>query len=125
MQQAVRKYLLALEAGDADKAASLFVADGWVQSPFLGRLPVRDYVNKVTRVSSGSKLTVHDVLVSAEGHLRAVAYYLYDWSLKDGSNVAFDCADIFNFDPNTGRIESIVLVYDTSPVRDVVENKYP
>jgi len=125
MQQAVRKYLLALEAGDADKAASLFVADGWVQSPFLGRLPVRDYVNKVTRASRGSKLTVHDVLVSAEGHLRAVAYYLYDWSLKDGSNVAFDCADIFNFDPNTGRIESIVLVYDTSPVRDVVENKYP
>jgi hypothetical protein len=39
--------------------------------------------------------------------------------------VAFDCADVFNFDPDTGRIESIVLVYDTSPVRDVVENKYP
>ena len=68
---------------------------------------------------------VYDVLVSAEGHLRAVAYYHYDWSLKDGSNVAFDCADVFNFDPDTGRIESIVLVYDTRPVRDVVENKYP
>jgi hypothetical protein len=39
--------------------------------------------------------------------------------------VAFDCADVFNFDPDTGRIESIVLVYDTRPVRDVVENKYP
>jgi hypothetical protein len=125
MQQAVRKYLLALEAGDADKAAALFVPDGWVQSPFLGRLPVRDFVTKVARASTHSKLTVYDVLVSAEGHLRAVAYYLYDWSLKDGSRVSFDCADVFNFDPNTGRIESIVLVYDTSPVRDVVENKYP
>ena len=125
MQQAVHKYLKALEAGDAEKAASLFVPDGWVQSPFLGRLPVRDYVTKVARSSSGTKLKVYDVLVSAEGHLRAVAYYQYDWSLKDGSNVAFDCADVFNFDPETGRIESIVLVYDTSPVRDVVENKYP
>jgi SnoaL-like domain len=125
MQQAVRKYLLALEAGDPEKAASLFVPDGWVQSPFLGRLPVRDYVAKVARASSGAKLTVYDVLVSAEGHLRAVAYYLYDWSLKDGSNVSFDCTDVFNFDPNTGRIQSIVLVYDTQPVRDVVENKYP
>jgi ketosteroid isomerase-like protein len=125
MQQAVRKYLLALEAGDPDKAGSLFVPDGWVQSPFLGRLPVRDYVAKVARASSGAKLTVHDVLVSAEGHLRAVAYYLYDWSLKDGSNVSFDCADVFNFDPDSGRIQSIVLVYDTQPVRDVVENKYP
>jgi len=125
MQQAVRKYLSALEAGDVEKAASLFIPNGWVQSPFLGRLPVRDFVTKVARASSGAKLTVYDVLVSAEGHLRAVAYYLYDWSLKDGSNVSFDCADVFNFDPNSGRIESIVLVYDTHPVRDVVENKYP
>jgi hypothetical protein len=125
MQQAVRKYLLALEAGDAEKAAALFVPHGWVQSPFLGRLPVREFVHKVTSSSSGSKLTVYDVLVSAEGQLRAVAYYLYDWTLKDGSHVAFDCADVFNFDRETGKIESIVLVYDTDPVRDVVEHKYP
>lgn len=125
MRQAVRNYLRALEAGDADGAAALFVADGWVQSPFLGRLPVRDFIRKVTIASAHSKLTVHDVLVSAEGHLRAVAYYHYDWKLKDGSAVSFDCADVFNFDANTGRIASIVLVYDTQPVRGVVEQKYP
>lgn len=125
MQQAVHKYLAALEAGDPERAAALFVPEGWVQSPFLGRLPVRAYVAKVADASRGSKLTVHDVLVSAEGHLRAVAYYLYDWTLRDGSHVAFDCADVFNFDRETGKIESIVLVYDTQPVRGVVENKYP
>lgn len=125
MQHAIRKYLSALEAGDAERAAALFVPDGWVQSPFLGRVPVRDYVKKVAGASSRAKLTVYDVLVSAEGHLRAVAYYQYDWSLKDGSNVTFDCADIFNFDPESGHIESIVLVYDTDPVRAVVEDKYP
>ena len=125
MQQAVRKYLQALEAGDADNATSLFVADGWVQSPFLGQLPVRDFIEKVASASGDSKLTVHDVLVSAEGHLRAVAYYLYDWSLKDGSRVSFDCADVFNFDLNTGRIASVVLVYDTHLVRGVIDKKYP
>ena len=125
MQQAVRKYLKALEAGDVDKAAALFTADGWVKSPFLGKIPVRDYVSKVTSASSASELTVYDVLVSAEGHMRAVAYYLYDWRLKDGSKVAFECADVFNFDPQTGHIASIVLVYDTHLVRDVVDKKYP
>ena len=125
MQQAVHKYLAALEAGDPERAAALFVPHGWVQSPFLGKLPVRDYVAKVAGASQGSKLTVHDVLVSAEGHLRAVAYYLYDWTLRDGSHVAFDCADVFNFDRGTGKIESIVLVYDTQPVRGVVRHKYP
>jgi hypothetical protein len=125
MQRAVRKYLEALEASDADKAAALFTPSGWVQSPFLGRIPVRNYIAKVAAASSVSKLTVHDVLVSAEGHMRAVAYYLYDWQLKDGSKVAFECADVFNFDPETGRIASVVLVYDTHLVRDVVENRYP
>lgn len=125
MQQAVHKYLTALEAGDPDRAAALFVPQGWVQSPFLGKLPVRAFVEKVASASRGTKLTVHDVLVSAEGHLRAVAYYLYDWTLKDGSHVAFDCADVFNFDRDSGKIESIVLVYDTQPVRGVVERKYP
>jgi ketosteroid isomerase-like protein len=125
MQRAVRKYLEALEANDVDKAAALFTPNGWVQSPFLGRVPVRNYIAKVAAASSVSKLTVHDVLVSAEGHMRAVAYYLYDWQLKDGSKVAFECADVFNFDPETGRIASVVLVYDTHLVRDVVENRYP
>jgi len=125
MQRAVRKYLEALEASDVDKAAALFTPNGWVQSPFLGRIPVRNYIAKVAAASSASKLTVHDVLVSAEGHMRAVAYYLYDWRLKDGSRVAFECADVFNFDPETGRIASVVLVYDTHLVRDVVENRYP
>ena len=125
MQQAVRKYLQALEAGEVEKAGALFTPDGWVQSPFLGQLPVREFVAKVASASRGSKLTVHDVLVSAEGHMRAVAYYLYDWRLKDGTHVAFDCADVFNFDANTGRIGSILLVYDTHLVRDAVEKKYP
>jgi hypothetical protein len=125
MQRAVRKYLEALEASDVDKAAALFTPSGWVQSPFLGRIPVRNYIAKVAAASTVSKLTVHDVLVSAEGHMRAVAYYLYDWQLKDGSKVAFECADVFNFDPETGRIASVVLVYDTHLVRDVVENRYP
>ena len=125
MQRAVRKYLKALETSDADKAAALFTADGWVQSPFLGRLPVRDYIAKVAAASSSSELTVYDVLVSAEGHTRAVAYYLYDWRLKDGSKVAVECADVFHFDPQSGHIASVVLVYDTHLVRDAVENKYP
>src|SRR6201987_5912975 len=94
MQRMVHDYLRALEAGAADRAAALFIPDGCVESPFLGRLPVKEFVKKVADSSRGTKLTVHDVLVSAEGHLRAVAYYQYDWRLGDGSRVAFDCADV-------------------------------
>src|SRR5204863_9910401 len=103
MQRTVHDYLKALEAGDADEAASLLIPDGWVESPFLGRLPVRQFIKQVAESSKGTRLTVHDVLVSAEGHLRAVAYYLYDWRLKAGSRVGLDRAGVLNFDPRTGR----------------------
>jgi hypothetical protein len=39
--------------------------------------------------------------------------------------VSFECADVFNFDLDTGRLASIVLVYDSHLVRDAVQDKYP
>jgi hypothetical protein len=55
MQQAVRKYLTALEAGDAEKAALLFTADGWVSI----RLQVESHRSYLytTRISSAVSST--------------------------------------------------------------------
>ena len=106
-------------------AARAFLAKNACHCCAFRGFEARSLDSSVAAASNGTRLTVHDVLVSAEGHLRAVAYYLYDWRLKDGSRVSFDCADVFNFDPSTGHLQSIVLVYDTHPVRGVVENKYP
>jgi hypothetical protein len=41
------------------------------------------------------------------------------------SRLVFDCADVSNFNLETGHIASVVLVYDTHLVRDIVRNKYP
>jgi len=124
MREAVREYLLALEAGDVARIVSLFEPDGWVLSPFLGRVAVREFFPKVVDASSGTKLTVHDILISSEGQPRAVGYFLYDWWLKDGSKVSFECADVFTFNPKTGKILSMVILYDTYPIREAVGDKY-
>jgi hypothetical protein len=124
MISTVRDYLAALETGDPDRILALFAADGWVLSPMLGRMSARDFFPKVVAASSTTQLTVHDVLVSAEGHPRAVGYFLYEWWLRDGSKVAFECADVFNFNPSTGKIESLIILYDTHPIRALVGDKY-
>lgn len=124
MKETVRQYLGALEAGQTDQIVSLFTEDGWVSSPFLGRLPAREFFPKVVGSTSATQLTVHDILVSAEGHPRAVGYFRYDWWLKDGTLVSFECADVFNFDPGTGRIASMIILYDTHPIREAVGDKY-
>jgi ketosteroid isomerase-like protein len=124
MKKTVYEYFAALEAGDADRIVALFSTDGWVVSPLLGRMGAREFFPKVVRSSGATKLTVHDVLVSTEGHPRAVGYFLYEWWLKDGAKVSFECADVFNFAPSTGRIESMIILYDTHPIRARVVDKY-
>ena len=124
MREAVREYLSALEAGDVARIVSLFEPDGWVLSPFLGRMAAVDFFPKVAEASSGTKLTVHDILISSEGHPRVVGYFHYDWWLKDGSKVSFECADVFTFNLKTGKIISMVILYDTYPIREEVGDKY-
>lgn len=124
MRKAVQEYLWALEAGDVHKTVSLFEPDGWVLSPFLGRMTPHTFFPKVVEASDRSKITVHDILISSEGQPRAVGYFLYDWWLKDGSKVSFECADVFTFNPKTGKILSMVILYDTYPIRDAVGDKF-
>ncbi len=124
MREKVQEYLVALEAGDVERVVALFEPDGLVISPFLGRMTAREFFPKVVEVSSGTKLTVHDILTSAEGQPRAVGYFLYDWWLKDGSKVSFECADVFTFNPETGKISSLVILYDTYPIREAAGDVY-
>ena len=85
MEQVLKNYLTALEKGDVDWILSLFEPDGWVQSPLLGKMAAPEFFPKVMEASSESKLTIHDILVSSKGRPRAVAYFLYEWRLKDGT----------------------------------------
>ena len=124
MKVVVQEYLSALEAGDIARIISLFEPDGWVLSPFLGQMPAREFFPKVVEASSRTKLTVYDILISAQDQPRAVGYFLYDWWLQDGSKVSFECADVFTFNPKTGKILSMVILYDTYPIREAVGDKY-
>lgn len=124
MKQTVEQYLAALEAGDTPAILALFSDDAWVLSPFLGRMSARDFFPRLAESSRASKLTVHDILLSAQGKRRAVGYFRYDWQLRDGSWVNFECADVFNFAAREDKIESLVILYDTHPIRASVGDKY-
>ena len=124
MREAVREYFAALEEGDVERIVTLFEPNGWVLSPLLGQMTAREFFPNVVEASSGTKLTINDVLVSAEGQPCAVGYFIYDWWLKDGSKVSFECADVFTFNPETGKILSMVILYDTHPIRESVGDPY-
>ncbi|AYE30304.1 nuclear transport factor 2 family protein [Burkholderia pseudomallei] len=119
----IHAYVKALERGDVEAICVLFTPDAQIVSPFLGRMQPAPFFAKVAAASGESAIALTDVCVSASGARRAMGYLVYDWGLKDGSSVRFECVDVFEFDAN-GLIERMVIVYDTHPIRDVVGDKY-
>jgi hypothetical protein len=120
----VEAYLQALERSSLEDILALFTADALVESPFLGRLPAAEFFPKVLASSQQSDITIHDILTSARGQRRAVGYFRYDWTLLDGSQVTFECADVFDFAAQEDKIERMVILYDTFPIRSQVGDKY-
>jgi ketosteroid isomerase-like protein len=119
----VRNYLEELERGDVAAICPLFTPDAQIFSPFLGWMHPAPFFAKVTAASGESRITPVDICVSTTGARRATGYFVYDWGLKDGSAVRFECVDVFEFDDN-GLIERMTIVYDTHPIRSTVGDKY-
>ncbi|MFM0247003.1 nuclear transport factor 2 family protein [Paraburkholderia sediminicola] len=121
--QQVRTYLKALERGDVAAICALFAPDAQIFSPFLGWMQAAPFFAKVIEASGQSTISPIDICVSTTGARRATGYFIYDWVLKDGSAVSFECVDVFEFDAN-GLVERMIIVYDTYPIRSTVGDKY-
>lgn len=119
----VETYLRALERGDVAAICALFKPDAQIFSPFLGWMNPAPFFAKVDAASGASTITPLDICVSSTGARRATGYFIYDWKLKDGNAVRFECVDVFEFDED-GLIEKMVIVYDTHPIRSTVGDKY-
>ena len=55
---------------------------------------------------------------------RAVAYFQYDWTVRDGSVITFNVMDLFTFAPDSDSVTSLDLIYDTHRIREKHGNKY-
>ena len=122
-QQAIEQYLEALDQSNLEGILALFDMEGYVESPFLGRMKADEFFAKVMASSTESNITVYDILVSAHDRPRAVGYFRYDWTLADETKVTFDCADIFEFTAE-GKFKEMKIMYDTHPIRSSVGDKY-
>jgi len=118
----VRRYFTLLTASDIDGIVALFEPDGFVVSPFLGKVAAPEFFKKLGNASDKNKLTVFDVLLGENGD-SAAAHFEYDWLLKSGDQMVFQGVDYFKFGKN-GRFASMSIFYDTHPVREDVGDKY-
>jgi len=118
----VRKYFERLTTSDYVGIIEMFEEDGWVDSPYLGKLPASEFFAKLGEASSRNILTVHDILIGEHGDSVA-AQFEYDWTLESGDKIIFQGVDYFKFGVS-GGFASMSIFYDTYPTREGVGDKY-
>ena len=55
---------------------------------------------------------------------RAAAYFLYDWTVNDGTKITFNVMDLFAFHDGSDKEGALTQIYDTPPFRQTAGNKY-
>lgn len=118
----VRRYFELMTASDIEGITDMFEHDGYVLSPFLGKMQASEFFRKLGNASNASKLTVFDVLLGENGNT-AAAHFEYDWTLSSGEQFVFQGVDYFKFGQSS-KFASMSIFYDTHPVREVVGDKY-
>ena len=120
----LQTYMSALGMGDFSTIKALFAESAGVNSPFLGEMPAASFFDKLKASTSESIITPIDIFLSATDSNQATAYFKYDWTLRDGTQISFRVMDLFSFAPDSDRVSRLDLIYDTHPIRSSVGNKY-
>ena len=120
----LKTYMTALGASDYAAVKSLFAPGGRVQSPFLGEMPAGPFFDRLAAASTKNVITPIDIFLSESGKHHATAYFQYDWTVRDGTQITFKVMDLFTFDPGSAKVTRLDLIYDTHPIRKSAGNKY-
>ena len=87
-------------------------------------MPAEPSFERLGQASEKNVITPIDVFLSTADTTRAVAYFQYDWTVRDGSLITFKVMDLFTFDSESDRVTYLDLIYDTHPIRETYGNKY-
>ncbi len=117
-------YMDALGRSDYPAIKALFAPDGQVRSPFLGEMAAGPFFDRLAGASAQNVITPIDIFLSPAQKQHAVAYFQYDWTVRDGTLITFKVMDLFTFEPQGDKITHLDLIYDTHPIRASAGNKY-
>jgi hypothetical protein len=120
MRSAILQYIESLQLADYKKIIELFSEEGVVHSPLYGDLSAKDFYRDLLSDTRRSKITLLNIFINIDNPNVYSAHFKYEWTLKDDSQVNFECVDIFVFDES--KIKEMTIIYDTHKIRNNFAN---
>lgn len=116
VEHLLTRYLACLETGRYEDIVQLFTEDAVVHSPLYGEVRAAHFYRELLKDTQQSKITVLHVFSSQEA---GAVHFVYEWVLKDGTPVSFECVDVIEV--SQGKIKNLTIIYDTYGIRTSFE----
>lgn len=116
-QDVVRAYLQSLENKSYTDVLNLFSPDAIVSSPLYGKVEASRFYKDLFEDTESSKITIKNIFLGTDNTHTAAVHFIYAWVMQDGALNQFDCVDVFEFDPESSKIVSLTIIYDTYNTR--------
>ncbi|MBS3904894.1 MAG: nuclear transport factor 2 family protein [Simkania sp.] len=116
-QSIVKAYSHGLENGNYHDVIQLFSPSAIVHSPLYGNIEASSFYKELFSDTKSSKIVLKNIFISSDNPNTAAAHFVYSWMMKDGSQVQFECIDVFDFIPQSDKIQSLTIIYDTYHTR--------
>ncbi len=117
----IKAYFHGLETASYEQVIKLFDKNAIVHSPLYGDVKAETFYRDLFAVTTSSKITLKNILLSANNPQVAAAHFQYDWVLKDGTPAPFECIDVFQFSTDN-KIVDLKIIYDSHNTRRAFEN---
>ena len=116
----IRDYIKGLEEGSYGNVIKLFSDDALVHSSLYGDVQAKTFYKDLFSDTSSSQISLKNIFFSSDSPKTAAAHFVYNWTLKDGTPVPFECVDIFIFN-ESNKIQELTIIHDTYNTRQAFE----
>ena len=97
IEKTIKEYLKGLEVGSYEKIIKLFSPKAVIHSPLYGGIKAKKFYQDLFKDTSKSKIALLNIFISQNNPQIGAGHFRYDWILKDGTQISFECVDIFRF----------------------------
>lgn len=116
-EQLCKRYLAAMNEGNADKVLSLFDAGAVVVSPLYGTMAADVFYRELFADTNRSDTKLLHIFDASQDSSAVALHFHYAWTLKSGKVVEFECVDVFHLNPARDKFTKLTIIYDTAPLR--------
>jgi len=111
-----------LNQGNLNSVLALFDKGAVVKSPLYGEMSALKFYTDLFADTTRSDTKLLNIFRSDSRNSAVALHFHYSWTLKNGKVVEFECVDVIEINPDTNKINTLKIIYDTALLRDDFNN---